>query len=525
MTTWYVRPDASHGGANNGTSYANAWQGWPSVVWGVSGVSLADTLYICGAHSSATLLSLGAHLAASSAQQVTLRGDYAGDSGSFLFTGTGYLNSTRNYTTFKRLKITGMTGFACILHAAVAGGIIEECELIGGTDGAKLNSSTVFTSVTVRNNLIHGQSGMGINHTVGTGSITPSGILISGNTVYEAAVYGIQVSVNSSAWTTSRFDRCYLRSNTVRDCPGGSIYFRSCHNDTTTAPTVYSTNIEVSGNTVDRCGTIAGDSGSHGGITVMGAASPLIFRNTVRDTYVTGGGIQTAKNIGPQIFSNAVSWIRSGTPTSAFQSGLPIDGNGIFFDNLTVGGSAYGNHISNLVSTGAPSSGVGLAIWDSQNVRYFGNIVENCNVGVTYGNASENNNAAYNNTFINCGTGVIKVGTSALAGNMIAKNNILSRCATGFSIGTNPSITADYNCVHGATTPYSGISAGANDISTDPQLDDQYRPQANEFKNGGLYVGGSDFYGKEFAGSTLGAVNLSTTTTGATPREVTRRSI
>lgn len=508
MAIWYVRTDTSHSATRNGTSYATAWGGWTEVVWGVSGVSLSDTLYVCGAYASSTFLSVGAHLAASTAQQVTLRGDYAGDPAIFTFTGTGYLNSARNYTTIKGMKVNGMTGFSCILHTAIAGGIIENCELVGGSNGVGLGSNVAYTSYTVRNNVIHGQTNIGINHTIGTASLTPTGILISGNTVYAAAVYGIQFVVNSAAWTTSRFDKCAIRGNTVRDCPGGSVYFITCNNDTTTAPTIYSTDIEVSGNTIDRCGTIAGDSGKHGGITVMGAAWPMIFNNTVRDTYVTGAGIQTAKNIQPQIFNNTVSGIRSGTPTVAFQSGFPIDGNGIFFDNLTVGGLAYGNHISDLVNTGIPSSGVGLAIWDCQNVTYTGNIVMNCSGGITYGKASENNNAAYNNTIIDCDVGVIKVGTTTLAGNVSVKNNIFLRCTTGFSSGTNPAINADYNCIHGATTPYSGISAGANDKLVDPKLDNGKRPTEATLIRAGTSVNGKDFNGKLFYSQpNIGAVD------------------
>jgi len=34
MATWYVRPNTSHSGSRNGTSYATAWGGWTEIVWG-----------------------------------------------------------------------------------------------------------------------------------------------------------------------------------------------------------------------------------------------------------------------------------------------------------------------------------------------------------------------------------------------------------------------------------------------------------------------------------------------------------
>lgn len=505
MAIWYVRPDDSHGGDEDGESYANAWHGWSEITWGSGGVSLGDTLYICGEFSSSVMLALGVHGANNESEQVTLRGDYPDDPGSFVFSGSGYLNSTRNYTTFRRLKIKGMVGFSCILHVADAGGIIEECELIGATNGVGLGSNISYTSCIIRNNIIHGQSNIGINHSINAASITATDILISGNTIYEAAVYGIQAAIFGTHWTSSRFERYVIRNNIVRDCPGASIYFRSCDFDLETAPTIYSNNIEVSNNTVDRCGTIAGDNGKHGGITVMGATYPVIFGNTVCDTYVTGAGIQTAKNLDPQIINNRISGIRSGTPTEGFQNGAPVDGNGIFFDIFTVGGLASGNHISNLVRTrSGTSSGVGLAFWRATNAQYIGNIVENCYRGASFGQGSETGNIVANNTFINCDAGVFQVGTAALG--MSVKNNIMLRCTRGFLTENAGAIQGDYNCIYGSVTAYAGtgvdnagaISPGSNDLSLDPELDHRYAPQNASVRHAGTYFWGKDFYGEPF---------------------------
>ncbi len=65
-TDWFVRPLVYSGnnpaypaapipvtgtyGSQNGTSYANAWNGTVSVVWGAGGVAPGDTLYVCDDH-------------------------------------------------------------------------------------------------------------------------------------------------------------------------------------------------------------------------------------------------------------------------------------------------------------------------------------------------------------------------------------------------------------------------------------------------------------------------------------------
>lgn len=96
--TWYVRPLVYSGwsankpvpvagvyGSQNGTSYANAWNGMQSIVWGVSGVNTGDTLYICGTNVAnydagqvPNTISYAVNLTQSG---VTLRGDYPGDTG------------------------------------------------------------------------------------------------------------------------------------------------------------------------------------------------------------------------------------------------------------------------------------------------------------------------------------------------------------------------------------------------------------------------------------------------------------
>jgi hypothetical protein len=436
------------------------------------------------------------------------------------------MDAFRSYTSIVNLRITSTAaGYNCIYQSASAGFILDGCTLIGGDTGITLGSGTAFTSCSIINNTIYGQSIAGINQNISVASVNSSGIIVSGNTVRDTSLYGIYLAIASAGWDSSQLTNYTILNNTVYGTPGASIYLRSCKNDTTTVVNLYSSGLVISGNTVHSCGTVAGDNGKHGGLLVMGFNAPNITGNTVRGTYVTGAGIQTAKNLSPLITFNTISGIRSGTDSASYQGGYPIDGNGIFFDNLTIGGLATGNYISDLISTGDPNSGCGLAIWTATGASYIGNVVENCNRGVFYGRAEETGNVVQNNTFINCDVGIWKVGTSALTGNITVNNNILHNCTTGFSIGANPSITADYNCVHGATTAYSGISAGGNDLSVNPNLDIAYRPQEAAVKSVGANLGGFDFYGKEFRASpNIGAAD-SVVSKSVTARSVTSRSV
>jgi len=83
----YVRPqDGGPYGDDDGTSYANAWDGLDHVVWGTDAgeVGEGDTLYVCGTHyydsGGASYLKITVGASGSSGNEIVIRGDYAGDS-------------------------------------------------------------------------------------------------------------------------------------------------------------------------------------------------------------------------------------------------------------------------------------------------------------------------------------------------------------------------------------------------------------------------------------------------------------
>jgi hypothetical protein len=118
---WYV--DNAATGANNGTSWANAWSSFSSVVWGTSGVKAGDTLYISGGSTSKTYTetwTVGASGTAGSPIRIAIDAanpshngtvifdyNYAGDQGSLTA-----ITCLRNYITFD-----GSVGSEC--HIAI----------------------------------------------------------------------------------------------------------------------------------------------------------------------------------------------------------------------------------------------------------------------------------------------------------------------------------------------------------------------------------------------------------------------
>lgn len=508
MANWYVRPNGTHSATRDGLSYATAWGGWDSIVW--ASLAAGDTLYVCGTYNRTYAMTMTAH-GGTSSSPVTIRGDYAGDPGVFNFNTWGTLQVNQSWTTIESVTITQTVNVLHAIDCQVDGIRIKNSVISGGAHCIILSSTVVATLFEVTGCYISGPETACIGYAPSAGSIIASGITISNNVIHDSNFYGVYVHVTGAGGTTSRINNVKIRNNEVYNTVRSTISFAGTNLATPDIPTIYSTGLEITGNYVHDAGRTAGDTGTHGGLHVTGAASPLIYGNTVRNVYAWGAGIQTLRNYQPKICFNIISGVRSGAPTSLYQNGLPIDGNGIFFDNGTIGGLAWGNHISDLITTGNIGSGCGIAIWDCVGVTYYGNIIENVACGAFYGYSTESGNGIYNNTFINCTTGIQKVSESIPAGNTTIRNNILINCETGFASTTaEAKMDNSYNCIYGSTTTYSNVTPGSHDITTvDPDLDADYRPRALELIRSASYLTPSfrDYYNKHFFGPpSFGAV-------------------
>jgi hypothetical protein len=103
--TWYVRPEGGIYGIEDGSNYANAWNGLKNVVWGLNGVGVSDTLYVCGMHLINYTIGSDAlshwYINASGTSENTriiIRGDCPGDQG--IIWGTHIMGGPLNQWTY-----------------------------------------------------------------------------------------------------------------------------------------------------------------------------------------------------------------------------------------------------------------------------------------------------------------------------------------------------------------------------------------------------------------------------------------
>lgn len=146
------------------------------------------------------------------------------------------------------------------------------------------------------------------------------------------------------------------------------------------------------------------------------------------------------------------------------------DGNGSTIDGFYFDGSVTASYT---YPDGITLTGTGYSTI-THNV--FGNF------GTSYVYCIEINSGAgarvKNNTIARCGSGTgIHVSSSAQV-TTVVENNIITGCSYGFTKYAS-GITADYNCVAGNSTDYSGGSAAANDMTILPRL---VNPAAGDFQ-------------------------------------------
>lgn len=491
MTTWYVRPDASHGGTNAGTSYANAWQGWSSITWGGGGVQGGDTLYVCGNHSYSATITVGAHGASSDAARATISGNYPDDPGSITFVGAYYLNNSRSYTLFDALTITGdasssvymgatqsfVSFVGCVFNGNAGNGSIVA---LSGT-GARTYSDILFDGCTFTGDARNASSGSGaINWLVGTGAVSNLVRVTIQNCAFVDLVTGrgaIHLRIEAAADVSSSMADMQVLNNTFSGVQGHCIELSSGFD-------VFSSSagMIVSGNAFDLC-TVSPVSGSgscmalwgFGPSTSDGFGEALISDNRGTNCVSDGGFID--------LFFG--SYVVRDNYADTFSTDT-IDANGVLFDYGCSECKVYRNTFKNLTGkAGVVNSGCGIMVLDSTSIWCFGNLVENCLTGIYFGSATSVHSTGQSaviegNTIIDCSVHGVYLMTSADKATTVVRNNILTA-----SDGAVPSVTnvgaawtADElnNCFYGFAAA-SGHTLDASDITADPEIDANGHPQ------------------------------------------------
>lgn len=491
MADWYVRPDASHGGTNSGTSYVNAWQGWSAISWG--SLVAGDTLYVCGSHLLTVAIAVGSH-GGSSSGRVVIRGDYAPDPGSMTVTAAGgvFLSNTRAWTEIRSLTITNKTSNCLFISSSAT-----NCNYIGNIFIGTGTSSPVSLN-----------AGNGQGH---------QDLLFDGNTFTGVATNAstgmLSWFVSGGGATTSSLTRITISNNTFTNCSVGRsvVHFR-IQNDSNAACAM--NDIVITGNTWTNC------RGLHceilGGFDTFGTCAGIkVLNNTMSDgTYsslsnVLGGGFSIwgfkhslTSGFGPNTVSgNTVqrlvgpgggfdmffgSYLIYGNTVDTVSTET-IDGNGILFDYGCQRSEAYRNTLTNINGkAGQGNSGCAVMILDSTTCHVYANTAVNCLKGVFFGNqvghSTGQSATIENNTFINCQEyGVYSI-TSADKVNTVVRNNVFT-CTSG----TAPSVFnqgsawqgESYNCFANFAAA-SGHSLAASSITPANQaalsLDANHRP-------------------------------------------------
>lgn len=245
--TWYVRPSGGTYGDEDGTSYANAWDGFTNLDWTVAGVQPGDRLYICGTHTETFVVggSGTAPIGYSKGSPITILGNYPGDAGvinSEDTRNTGLDCNIKNYITISSLTSIDAVN-DCFQFRGTSTGIITYNLVATGSGNQGIQhedtASVTHYNPTCTGNVDDGLSGHdfsrirvidgtfsnnadGINvvadcHCTVTGTTT-----FSGNSLYD--IWAASATTNESCW----IDITGAALVNVRVTVGGKVILTNC---------------------------------------------------------------------------------------------------------------------------------------------------------------------------------------------------------------------------------------------------------------------------------------------------------
>lgn len=418
MTTWYVRPTGGPYGAANGTTYADAWAGWVSIVWNGAGILPNDTLYVCDTHSYGASITTG-NCNSVAGTEPTIRGDYTGHPGVLGFTaGSLTLNASRSYYKYLNLTLDG-------------GGVLSSSLFMNCSVGSSvLGSGLTFTNVTMQNGVyvsITGNNGMYYNalsfincsisdarygiqylagavnqyYNTGISNITITGCIFSN--ISSTAGTGCGIELRNMGDTYCNPGGCYIRNlvitnNTFTNVgigTGGGGPIRVITNNTSKTN---SYGCVITGNTANNCGNAANINGGNavsgfGSLTKSYASREnVISNNTMTNIMGAWGGFDLFYSSYFVIENNTIDGMTN--PTGQDADGILIDINN---DHVVVRNNTVKNCFGGAINTGA-----GIMVLSSTYIYVYNNYIQNCNHGFwawsdTYCGATW----CFNNTFTN----------------------------------------------------------------------------------------------------------------------------
>ncbi|MEA3478610.1 MAG: right-handed parallel beta-helix repeat-containing protein [Bacteroidota bacterium] len=438
-TDWFVRPAGGNYGAENGSSYNNAWDGWSDITW--ASMSAGDTLYICAElRSLCTVKKDGAQ-----GKHFVVRGDYPSNSGSISNpSGSGLLIRNRSYVKVMNLTVNNCGGNGLIV------------DILNATDN---EGDIVIENVTSRNN---------VNNGIQVESYNQNTYMISDVIIRNCTTYN-----NGKAG--------YLIHGYVQD-----ISLQSCvsHDDSQTHPMwgyiftgwcvkadggwiVHAGDVYVR-NESDNVEDIIGSALSYGFLDKeTGGAGALEAGKYYYDAeknklYVHLGGTNPNTMSMPIVYQYAERVNAYDCIAYNMKNPTGGEGHGMGFEK---GARNCGYYRCKSYNNGDENGGSGfVAMVDRDCTVAYCVAYGNSNNGIS---AQKNhglkhyNNACYNNG--RCGFSYFDQVLGTIK-NCIAYSNT----EYGMHKGSNVTITNDYNCSYGNSKNFHGITKGPHSLEIDP---------------------------------------------------------
>jgi len=492
MAIWYVRPNTSHSGTRNGTSYATAWGGWTEIVWGAGGVTALDTLYICGAHSYSSITTVGNHTG-TSGNEVTIRGDLAEDPGSLSYATATYL-VTRSHTKWLNLSISGVS--RCMLSGGFTNNIFTNISFFGGVNPIfSLYASTGnnYTDLTFTSCFFTGGgaaatpgSHAAIDWFCGdTGAVSIINRITVNNCRFEninlsgtaRGVLGLRSEQDTDV--SSIVKDFVFTNNIIENCRGYVVELFDGHSFGAASP-VYGSwkGIRITGNTiknirVENTNILGGAFSLFGtdNSTTSSFGVNLVTRNIIKNVAGQAGGI----NIG---YGTAI--IENNFIDSLYT--FSIDACGVLVDIGAKDCIVRKNTILNtLGKVGVTNSGCSIMILDANNTSIYGNIGNNTKCAVFFGTMTAGNTAyIYNNTFLGVKEIGVYVASGASRSSIYVNNNIYDTLDGSLAVSVQDTIggwsNEDYNYFSSSFSSAVNHTMGANNLAQNPQLKFIYFP-------------------------------------------------
>ena len=469
-SVWYVDPRIAPGDESDsfdgGAGVGKLRDSWADVTWAANDVFLqacgstyTGAVTVGGSGTDGAPITIGMY----GVGQLPIIDANGASTGCIYATG-------RNYIDISDFQLIGATGFpAAGVHMLTTSNVtIRRVWSHGNEYGIRLDNagSSAVSNLTVQGCLVEDSDQIGIVVICGTsagGYI--DGVTITGNTVRNSGTVvdnnGITVYTrlaSTAAYDATRSVRnCTVDNNIIDGATGYGLFCR------------YVVGGSFSGNEVTGVGS-ALDADTHG-IWVGGCKNITVELNHIHDNFAWVGG-SIGSGVGIYVDQGAT------TGTSGHDSARIIVRNNHIHDQAQVEHS--GTH-----------SGAAIYVYRSNDASIYGNLIERCKNGIACRGATTMNTARidiHNNTLIDITEIALPVGN--LADTITRQNNIVLRAAVGLwtESGANAAVDSahSYNDAFGCARPFASgtlaaltdAAAGTGDVTTDPNIAPDGRPQA-----------------------------------------------